>query len=326
MRLDVLIPTYNRQALLRRAVESLLAAEVPEGLEVSIRVVDNNSTDGTRALVEELRAKSGGRLSYLFEGRQGKSHALNSGIASTSGDLVGIIDDDEEVDSRWLVIVREAFAAGGVDFIGGPYVPRWGAEIPDWLPEDYPAVIGKVDCGSQIVPYGESFPGILMGGNAVISRAALRKVGEFSTEVGRIGEGMLCGEDEDMYRRLVAAGARGFYRPDLIIYHFVPPERLTKRYYRRWCFWRGVSSGMLDRTRREQVAYLAGVPRYLYGRAARRLIKMLGGMLKGTRRQSELFSNELAVWDLAGFFYGKHFYERKKGAQPAQILKVEDAA
>jgi hypothetical protein len=129
-----------------------------------------------------------------------------------------------------------------------------------------------------------------------------------------------------MYRRLVAAGARGFYRPDLIIYHFVPPERLTKRYYRRWCFWRGVSSGMLDRTRREPVAYAAGVPRYLYGRAARGLLSMLRGMLNGTRKPSEIFSNELAAWDLAGFFYGKHFYGRRASAESARMLKVGDAA
>ncbi len=38
----------------------------------------------------------GGRLRYLFEKNQGKSWALNSGIAATSGDLLGIIDDDEE--------------------------------------------------------------------------------------------------------------------------------------------------------------------------------------------------------------------------------------
>src|SRR3712207_3639443 len=99
MRLDVLIPTYNRHELLRRALASLLAADAPPGLDVRVTVVDNNSKDATRAAVEELMPKFGGRLSYLFEGRQGKSHALNSGIAATDGELVAIIDDDEEVDS-----------------------------------------------------------------------------------------------------------------------------------------------------------------------------------------------------------------------------------
>ena len=329
MKIDVLVPTYNREQLLRRAVASLLAAEVPEGLEATVTVVDNNSTDGTRRAVEELRAgANGARLRYIFEPRQGKSHALNSGIAASGADLVGVIDDDEEVDARWFAVVREAFADPSVDFIGGPYVPRWGAEVPAWLPEEYPAVIGKVDCGENVVPYGAEFPGMLMGGNCVVRREVLRRVGPYSTDVGRIGTGMLCGEDEDMYRRLLAAGARGHYRPDLVIHHFVPPERLTRRYFRRWCFWRGASSGMLDRARPEPVTYLLGVPRYLYGRAARGLAGALTGAVSGAN-PARVFASELAIWDLAGFFYGKHFRRtsaRQNGAVTETTTAEQGAA
>ena len=74
-------------------------------------------------------------------------------------------------------------------------------------------------------------------------------------------------EDEDTFKRLLALGARGSYRPDLIVHHYVAPERVAKGYFRRWCFWRGVSLGMLDRQQPQDVAYLLGVPRYLYGRA-----------------------------------------------------------
>ncbi len=308
MRLDVIIPTYNRQELLQRTLKSLLVASVPSGLETQIIVVDNNSKDHTRQIVEDWMGRFNGRLRYLFEGRQGRSHALNAGIAAARGDLIGMIDDDEEIDANWYACVHSAFGETGVDFIGGPYVPRWGAAPPAWLPDDYPGVIGLVDGGDKIVPYDENFPGILMGGNAVISRAILTRVGPYLTGVSRTGKRLLAGEDEDMYRRLLAARARGFYRPDLIIYHYIPPERLTKSYYRRWCFWRGVSSGVLDREQRASVAYLGGVPRYLYGQAARGLLRLTRAAVSRNRNPAESFSDELAVWDLAGFFYGKHFY------------------
>ena len=42
MRLDVIVPTYNRQDLLPAALNSLFAAEIPAGLEVAVTVVDNN--------------------------------------------------------------------------------------------------------------------------------------------------------------------------------------------------------------------------------------------------------------------------------------------
>ena len=48
MQLDVVIPTYNRGALLRRTLESLLAADRPDALQTDVFVVDNRSTDHTR--------------------------------------------------------------------------------------------------------------------------------------------------------------------------------------------------------------------------------------------------------------------------------------
>src|SRR6266542_1775781 len=103
-----------------------------------------------------------------------------------------------------------------------------------------------------------------MGGNAVFTREVLQRVGPYSTSLGRSGTRLLSCEDEDMYQRLRAAGARGLYLPQLIVYHFIPRERLTKSYHRSWCFWK--------------------------------------------REPASRFSNELSLWDLAGFFYGKHFY------------------
>jgi len=119
-----------------------------------------------------------------------------------------------------------------------------------------------------------------------------------------------------MYLRLIASGAKGFYLPDLVVYHYIHPERLTKRYYRHWCFRRGVSSGILDRKQPKKVHYFMGVPRYLFGQAARGVVQILKGVVKRGENPSEKFSNELSFWDLAGFFYGKHFYRVPKDSKP----------
>jgi glycosyltransferase involved in cell wall biosynthesis len=294
--------------MLNRTLDSLLAARVPQGLSVRVTVVDNNSKDRTRDTVESRMLDFGGRLDYLFEPSQGRSHALNAGIKATGGDLVGMIDDDEEIDPGWYARAASAFAEEQVDFIGGPYLPKWGAPRPAWLPRKYAGVIGWVDGGDRVVAYGEGYPGILMGGNAVIARAMLKRVGLYSTSLGRTDKRLLAGEDEDMYHRLLDAGARGLYLPDLIIYHYIPPERLTKHYFRRWCFWRGVSSAAMDTWRPASVAYLAGVPRYLYGEAARGLLRTVKFAVGPVKDPESGFSSELAFWDFAGFFYGKYFY------------------
>ncbi|HEY4661505.1 MAG TPA: glycosyltransferase [Terriglobales bacterium] len=307
MRLDVILPTFNRYELLKLTLESLLAADTPAGLNVSVTVVDNNSSDETRDAVESYRPRFSGRLHYVFEKKQGRSHALNAGINSTGGDLVGMIDDDEQIDRHWFQCIYEMFASGDADFIGGPYVPRWSGTPPPWLPRNHAGVIGVVDGGSQHL-YGTS-DAELMGGNAVISRAMLTKVGLYSTDLGRNGKRPLADEDTDMYHRLLAAGARGVYVPDLIIYHYIHPDRLTKRYFRRWHFWRGVSSGLLDRRQPQPTPYMLGVPRYLCGSAVRASLRMLPGMVGFRKDPAGLFGDELKVIDLFGFFYGKHFYK-----------------
>lgn len=86
MKLDVIVPTYNRQELLKRTLDSLLTAEVSSDLEVQVTVADNNSKDATRQVVEGYMEQFGGRLQYVLETRQGGSHALNAGITSTSGE------------------------------------------------------------------------------------------------------------------------------------------------------------------------------------------------------------------------------------------------
>jgi GT2 family glycosyltransferase len=131
----------------------------------------------------------------------------------------------------------------------------------------------------------------------------------YSTALGPHGDRFLADEDTDIYLRLIALGAKGLYLPDLVVYHYIHPERLTKHYYRHWCFWRGVSSGLLDRELRRRVPYFLGVPRYLFGHAARSSWQILKAAANGNGDPSEKFSHELSFWDLAGFFYGKHFYK-----------------
>ena len=94
--------------------------------------------------------------------------AGDSGIGATSGDLIGMIDDDEEVDVNWVQVIGRVFADPALEFAGGPYVPVWDTPAPDWMPEEYLAVLGAVDNGPDSRPYSRAFDGILKGGNAVV--------------------------------------------------------------------------------------------------------------------------------------------------------------
>jgi glycosyltransferase involved in cell wall biosynthesis len=309
MKLDVLVATYNRSELLARALRSLLAGSIPPGAEVCVTVVDNNSTDATRQVVEANMPAFGGRLRYLFEKNQGKSWALNSGITATGGDLVGIIDDDEEVDPNWFVRCFSAFADPTVDFIGGNTLPAWSQPPPEWLPLDYPAVVGHMKSSRERRQYGLATDAMVPGGNAVFRRSFLNKLGPapYPTNLGRIGRGLLT-SDTDFFERLLEIGGRGYSMPDLIVRHHVQPHMPTKRYFRRWCFWDAVSLAQEEKRKPAAAKHLFGIPRWHFRTALAGLGRCVRGFVLPDTRPDLAFSGQLALIKLVGLLYGRHIF------------------
>jgi glucosyl-dolichyl phosphate glucuronosyltransferase len=111
--------------------------------------------------------------------------------------------------------------------------------------------------------------------------------------------------------RARAAGMVGYYAPDVVVQHLIPRSRLTKRYFRRWFYWRGISRAMLyaqaglDMEKPEettldfsQVAHVAGVPRYMFRTALIELREWARAAIQ--RRPVASFEHELWLWFFAG--------------------------
>ena len=88
MRFSILIPTFNRAALLGQSIESALAQTHANR---EIVVIDDGSAEDTKGIV----AKFGSSVRYLRQNHQGKASALNNGIESTRGDIIVVLDDDD---------------------------------------------------------------------------------------------------------------------------------------------------------------------------------------------------------------------------------------
>src|SRR5687767_2492787 len=150
---SVLICTYNRASLLRETLESLAGVRSVRSWEVVI--VDNNSTDDTRTVVEEMAVTFPAPLLYVFEPRQGKSHALNTGLDVCRGQVIVFTDDDVHVAPDWVDAACEALEGErGPAYAGGPVRPLWGAVPPRWLDQTRGDLWGTL----AILDYGaESF-------------------------------------------------------------------------------------------------------------------------------------------------------------------------
>lgn len=108
MTVSIIIPTYNSVAWLRRAFESALTQE---GVDFEIVLVDNNSTDETLALSEQLRAEYPGLVRLAAEKKQGSAAARNHGVRLAKGEWIQFLDSDDVLLPgklvRQLNLVRE---------------------------------------------------------------------------------------------------------------------------------------------------------------------------------------------------------------------------
>ena len=262
MDISVIVCTYNRCKELQAVLQSCNEMLVPDNVSWEIIVVDNNSTDETNAAVATFSQDSRMRVKYVFEGRQGKSYALNTGILASLGKIIAFTDDDATVDRNWIVELMKIFEKFNCTGVGGRIVPIWPADKPKWfetkLPYSSMAAIVYFDKGDKPL----RIKGTLIGANMAFKRELFEKHGLFRTDLGptdgNMGGG---GEDSELCLRFCTEGEILMYTPSAIVYHPVEKRRATKSYFRAWAFRHGRA---LSRTKHVPVdaVRLLGVPRY----------------------------------------------------------------
>jgi glycosyltransferase involved in cell wall biosynthesis len=89
-KVSVVIPTYNRAAKVRSAIESVLAQTFSD---LEIIVVDDGSSDGTGKILAE---SFGEQIRYFAQANQGASVARNKGIGEARGAWIAFLDSDDE--------------------------------------------------------------------------------------------------------------------------------------------------------------------------------------------------------------------------------------
>ena len=262
MNASVILCTHNRAPLLRRALESLADLDVPAGLAWELLVVDNNSTDGTRAIVEQELAEARLPCRYLFEPSQGKSFALNTGIARALGQVLVFTDDDVTFDRGWLRALLAAFDAPDCAGVGGQIVPVWPAPPPRWYGTTgpyalLPAVVRyQFDASGPVTkpPYGA---------NMGYRREMFERYGIFRTDIGPRAAEMIRGEDSEFGLRVLAGGERVIYVPGAIVHHPVEPARMTLHYFEQYYYAEGRMEARVFPAPSGTVRWL-GIPRYCF--------------------------------------------------------------
>ena len=286
----VLICTYNRAEYLADTLDSIAVLDTPAGVSWDVLVVDNNSTDDTRAVVDSRIAAYPVPLRYLFEPTQGKSNALNTGMRATTARIIVFTDDDVRVPREWLAAaVRPLLERDDLDYTGGPVQPLWGGPRPGWLDErgNLGGTIAVKDHGTEPFVFEDRWKTPL-GVNMAVRRSLIERIGGFRPELGRNGKSLLGQEQAEFFYRSRRGRARGLYVPAMVLEHVVPASRLTRSYFRRWWYWKGVSHARLHRIHHETelglnlatVPRIAGIPRFLFSNALSHVVGWLTALVR----------------------------------------------
>lgn len=290
--ISVVVCTYNRSASLQQTLEALRAQQT-DGFNYELLVIDNNSQDDTRVVVERAAPRFDGRLRYLFEGRQGQSPARNAGLAQARGDLIVFTDDDVLPEPGWLVALRTAIVTFKADCAFGKVRLRYLVPPPAWMGPYFLSRLAAIDRGDEarlVTSTRDQF----VCANVALTRRLVDAIGGFNMELGDQGSSLGGEEDTEYFNRILAAGLRVAYTPHAVVHHTVGPDRMTVDYFRRWHYGHGMSAAHV--TACPHGRGLFGVPFWALREALCHLGGWAAGLVSGRTEQRLMHAMKLIFY------------------------------
>jgi len=234
--ISVLIATYNRAEILRQTLESMTRLD-QDGLSVEFVVVDNNSSDNTKEVIESFAGKL--PIRYLFEPRPGKNCALNKALKEVSlGKIVVFTDDDVTPREDWLTAIAsiserwsDYSVFGGKIYLIPPYnpVPKWVGH--PFIPHSRLAAHDYAD--TECLYARVRYPN---GPNLWVRREIFASGRTFNETVGPRPGSYIMGSESAFLEQLEANGFRFVYSPQAVVRHRIRPEQLTLSHVRKRAF------------------------------------------------------------------------------------------
>ena len=202
-----------------------------------------------RRSLEDFCHRYPGRFRYLFEPRQGKSNALNSGIRAARGEILVFTDDDVTVEPTWLESLTAPLHDTQWAGSGGRVLPEPGFSPPPWLAIDGPLnQLGALCAYFEPADLSGQLDRPPIGANMAFRREMFLSYGDFRTDLGPRPDSELRHEDTEFGRRLMAGGERLCYVPSAIVYHEIHQSRVQKKFFLSW--WFGMGRGFIRETGR----------------------------------------------------------------------------
>jgi len=206
--------------MLDRLIRSLANQETAALFEISLVVVDNDTTGPARELAKRLSDELSLDITYGIEPEHTIPAVRNHALRLARGNYIGIIDDDEFAPSNWLLTLYRAIRTFDVDGALGPALPFFEQRPPNWLLKarlcDPP-----LHRTGTLLQWMYCFTNNNLVKRTVFDEHDLRFDERFKTG----------GSDQDFFRRAIALGYRFVAVQEAPVYEIVGPTRWTRTYW-----------------------------------------------------------------------------------------------
>lgn len=207
---SLIVCTKNRAMRLDRCLAAIAAIETPQDIGFEFLLVDNGSTDSTRAVYERRKRTMAFPTRYLLDATPGIGNAMNCGYRASAGSIVAFTDDDCYPAPDFAATVAAAFADLRVGVVAGRILLHDPADLPITIEESREP--RRFPAGAYVRP------GQFHGANLCFRRDALDQVGGFDPLFGP-GSYIGSAADCDAAARVCLAGWDGLYEPSIVVRH-----------------------------------------------------------------------------------------------------------
>ncbi len=236
MKISVIIPTFNRPEDLKRALHSIYDQSFSSD-EYEILVVDNSKRGYAKEIAADIIGEGGPQIVYIHEPRTGLHYARHAGAKHGRGEILTYCDDDIIASHNWLEHIYSTFDIaedGSIGAVGGRVIGKYATELPDWFgnfgTQDNCGALSIMDLGEGIMILDENQN--IYGCNYSILRKVLYECGGFNPDVFYPPTEHYSGDGETgLLDKLRHKGYCVAYNSDAYVYHVIPNERLTVKYF-----------------------------------------------------------------------------------------------
>lgn len=227
-RTTVAICTHNRCLTLAETLTALLAQE-PADLRFDVLVIDNASTDATKAVVQSFQGQSI-PIRYSYEPNLGLSYARNRVLDEINTTILAFLDDDTIPEPGWLSALLAVYDTVRPipSAVGGKILLRWDKDLrPEWMPDQLLGLYSHIDYGVETIPVRR-----LNGCNISFLTNVARQY-RYDVRLGVKSPDQVTGEDTDILFRLHLDGHTIYYSGQAVVQHVVGALRQNKAYLLR---------------------------------------------------------------------------------------------